>query len=84
MVQASPPSPMKIIGHRTLPAPQPFPSGDLLKFAAAINDPLAALLPGGRIAAVKGVYRFRTLEEMNRQQEAWLAEAMAEAAALRE
>lgn len=74
---------MKTAGRRSLPMPQPLPSGELLKFAAAVNDPLAALLPGGRIAAPKGVYRFRTLEDMNRQQEAWLAEAMAEAASLR-
>jgi hypothetical protein len=42
-----------------------------------------ALLPGGRIAAPKGIYRFRTLDEANRQQAAWLAEAMAEARAAR-
>jgi hypothetical protein len=75
---------MKIAGHRALPLPELYPSGELLKFAAAVNGPVAALLPGGRIAAPKGVYRFRTLEDMNRQQEAWLAEAMAEAAARRE
>lgn len=74
---------MKIVGHRALPTPEPYPSGELLKFAAAVNDPVAALLPGGRIAAPKGIYRFRTLEDMNRQQEAWLAEAMAEATAQR-
>ena len=72
---------MKIVGHRTLPVAQSSPSGELLKFAAAVNDPVAALLPAGRIAAPKGLYRFRTLEDMNRQQDLWLADAMAEAAA---
>lgn len=71
---------MKTLGKRTLPLPQPLPSGELLEFACAINDPIAALLPDGRIAAPKGVYRFRTLEEKNQREEAWLAEAMAEAA----
>jgi hypothetical protein len=74
---------MKTVGHRTLPKLMSHPSGELLKFAAAVNDPVAALLPGGKIAAPKGIYRFRTLEDMNRQQDAWLAEAMAEAAAQR-
>lgn len=62
-----------------MPAPALEPSAELLKAASAVNDALRALLPGGRIAAPKGVYRFRTLEEANRQQEAWLAEAMAQA-----
>ena len=74
---------MKTLGKRTLPLAQPLPSGELLKFAAAVNDPLAALLPGGRIAAPKGIFRFRTLAEKNRCEEVWLAEAMAEAAARR-
>ncbi len=74
---------MKIIGRRVLPTPQAIPSGGLLKFAAAVNDPVASLLPGGQVAAPKGVYRFRTLEDMNRQEQVWLAEAMAEAAARR-
>jgi hypothetical protein len=66
-----------------MPAPALRPSAARLKDACAVNDPLPALLPGGRIAAPKGIYRFRTLEEANRQQEAWLAEAMAEARAAR-
>jgi hypothetical protein len=74
---------MKILGTRSLPQPESLPSGKLLEFAAAVNDALPALLPGGRTATPKGVYRFRTLEEMNRQDEAWLAHAMAEAAARR-
>lgn len=62
-----------------MPSPSRRPSAEQLRAAYAVNDPLRALLPGGRIAAPKGIYRWRTLDEANRQQEAWLAEAMAEA-----
>jgi len=54
-------------------------AAEQLKAAYAVNEPLRALLPDGTIAAPKGVYRFRTLAEANRQQDAWLAQAMAEA-----
>jgi len=66
-----------------MPALALRPSASRLRAACAVNDPLPALLPGGRIAAPKGIYRFRTLDQANRQQEAWLAEAMAEARAAR-
>ena len=69
---------MKIVGHRSMPELALHPSAERLRAAAAINDALPALLPGGRIAAPKGLYRFRTMDEANRQQEVWLAEAMAE------
>jgi len=67
------------VGRRTMPAPALYPSAAQLQAAYAVNEPLAALLPGGRIAAPKGIYRWRTLDEANRQQALWLAEAMAEA-----
>lgn len=69
----------KTVGRRSLPELSLLPSAEQLKAAYAVNLPVAALLPGGRIAAPKGVYRFRTLADANRQQEKWLAEAMAEA-----
>jgi len=68
----------RIVGRRSLPALSPDPSAEQLKAAYAINEPLCALLPDGTIAAPKGIYRFKTLDEANRQQEAWLVEAMAE------
>ncbi|MGH8690689.1 MAG: hypothetical protein ACREUS_06640 [Burkholderiales bacterium] len=74
---------MKSVGRRSMPSPSLHPSAAQLRAAYAVNDPLRALLPGGRIAAPKGIYRWRTLDEANRQQEAWLAEAMAEARATR-
>lgn len=67
---------MRKVGHRRLPEVTLRPSGEQLRAASAINDSLTALLPGGQIAAPRGVYLFRTLEEANRQQEAWLAELM--------
>jgi hypothetical protein len=73
----------KTVGRRVMPGPALRPSAAQLRAACAVNDPLPALLPGGRIAAPKGIYRFRTLDEANRQQAAWLAEAMAEARAAR-
>lgn len=69
----------RTVGHRALPVPSLYPSADQLRAAYAVNEPLRALLPNGTIAAPKGIYRFATLEQANRQQEAWLAEAMAEA-----
>ncbi len=73
----------KIVGRRTLPQPSLRPSAQQLKAAYAVNLPIAALLPNGRIAAPKGIFRFATMEESNRRQEQWLAEAMAEARTLR-
>jgi len=70
---------MKSVGRRSMPSPSLHPSAEQLRAACAINDALHALLPEGRIAAPKGIYRWRTLDEANRQQEAWIAEAMAEA-----
>ena len=70
---------MRTVGRRVVREPALRPSAEQLRAAAAINETLDALLPGGRTAAPKGVYRFRTMDEANRQQAAWLAEAMAEA-----
>jgi hypothetical protein len=67
------------VGRRSLPAPSLRPSAEQLKAAYAVNEPLRALLPDGTIAAPKGIFRFKTLADANRQQETWLAEAMAEA-----
>jgi len=66
-------------GGRSLPGLSLHPSGELLKAAYAVNEPLCALMPDGTIAAPKGIFRFKTLDDANRQQEAWLAEAMAQA-----
>ncbi len=69
----------RTVGRRALPVPALHPSAEQLKAAYAVNEPLRALLPDGTIAAPKGIYRFKTLADANRQQEAWLAQAMAEA-----
>lgn len=70
---------MKTLGRRATPILATRPSAERLREASAINEALAALLPGGRVATPKGVYRFATLDEANRQAELWLADAMAEA-----
>ena len=69
----------RTVGRRALPVPALLPSAEQLKAAYAVNEPLRALLPDGTIAAPKGIFRFKTLADANRQQEAWLAQAMAEA-----
>jgi hypothetical protein len=69
----------RTVGRRSLPVPALDPSAEQLKAAYAVNEPLRALLPDGTIAAPKGIFRFKTLADANRQQEAWLAQAMAEA-----
>jgi hypothetical protein len=68
---------MKVLGQRELPILSPFPSSEALKRAAAVNDVLSSLLPGGRTAIVKGLYRYRTLADANRHQDTMLAAAMA-------
>jgi hypothetical protein len=70
---------MRIVGRRSMPLPSLHPSGAKLRTAAQINEAFWALLPGGHIGVPKGLYRFRTLEEMNQQEARWIAEAMAEA-----
>lgn len=68
---------MKTIGSRKMPELALEPSAALLERAAAINDTLVALLPGGRTGIVKGIYRYRTLAEANRHQDEMTAAAMA-------
>ena len=74
---------VRTVGRRSLPTLSPYPSAEQLKAAYAINEPLRALLPNGTIAAPKGIFRFKTLADKNRQEEAWLVQAMAEARPLR-
>jgi hypothetical protein len=69
----------RTVGRRSLPVLGLHPSVEQLKAAYAVNEPVRALLPDGTIAAPKGIFRFKTLADANRQQEIWLAEAMAEA-----
>jgi hypothetical protein len=47
----------RTIGRRSLAVMFPDPSAEQLKAAYAINEPLRALLPDGKIAAPKGIYR---------------------------
>lgn len=74
---------MRTVGRRSMPLPSLRPSAANLRAAGRINDAATALLPGGRIAAPKGLYRFRTLDEKNEQEARWVAEAIAQARASR-
>ncbi len=74
---------MSVVGSRTLPRPAPRPSAQRLRESSAVNAPLAALLPGGRTGVPKGVYRYRTLDDADRQLQQWTAEAMARTHAAR-
>lgn len=69
---------MRTVGRRIVRDPELRASAELLRSAATINESLKGLLPGGRTCMPKGIYRFRTLDEANRQQAEWLAQAMAE------
>ena len=74
---------MKTVGHRIIPSLSPTPSAERLRAACRINEMTASFVPGAQIAAPKGVYRFRTLEEANRMEAKWLAEWMAQLTASR-
>lgn len=69
---------MRTVGRKIIREPALRPSAELLRVTATINETLGALLPGGRTCMPKGVYRFQTLDEANRKQADWLAQAMAE------
>jgi len=73
----------RTVGRRLPPRLELRPSAELLRAAAAVNEPLARLLPGGRTPVPKGVYRYRTLDEAERDMQRWLAQAMAEGRAAR-
>lgn len=68
---------MRVVGRREMPELSLIPSCEALRRAAAVNDALSALLPGGRTAIVKGLYHYRTLADANRHQDEMIAAAMA-------
>lgn len=69
---------MRIIGYRKERLVSLHASGDLLLEGARFNDEIHRLLTGQITGIPKGIYRFKTHEEANRQQEECLARAMAE------
>lgn len=67
---------MRIVGRRQEHPISVSASADLLLEGARFNDEIHKL-PGGQVTCIpKGVYRFKTHEEANRQLEACIVETM--------
>lgn len=71
---------MRTIGRRKERPIGIHPSGALLAEGARFNDELRRLPTGDTTLIPKGVYRFKTHEEANQQQENCLARGMAKTA----
>lgn len=72
---------VRIVGRRVEHPVLGRPSGQGIAAAAALTESLAAM-GGGRLAR-KGVYRFASHNEAERQQQIDLAQSMADLAAVR-
>lgn len=71
---------MRIVGHRSERQITPTASPELLLEGARFNDEIHKL-PGGNVTRIpKGVYRFKTHEEANRQQEQCIVELIVQLA----
>lgn len=71
---------MRIVGHRKQRPISFAANGELLVEGARFNDEIHRL-PGGSVTCIpKGVYRFKTHEEANRQQDACIVAAMVQLA----
>lgn len=69
---------MRIVGRKSEPLPTPLASGEALMRAASFNEMMQSIMPYGKIGCIpKGIYRFKTHEEANRQQDECLARHMA-------
>lgn len=75
---------MKTVGQRRVRELQQTPSGELLKAGALHGEALQAILGGRAHTGIpKGVHRFRTHEEANRQAEDGIVRYMTELARAR-
>ena len=74
---------MRTVGQRKEQPVGQRASGDQLAAGARFNDEIHRLPTGGLTFIRKGIYRFKTHEEANRQQMDCLAEGMAKIAAER-
>lgn len=74
---------MKTVGRRIERPIGLLPSGVLLAEGARFNDELRRLPTGDTTLIPKGVYRFKTHEEANQQQENCLLQGMAKTALAR-
>lgn len=71
---------MRTVGKRKEPEITFHASGESLKEGAIFNDEIHRLPTGERTFIPKGVYRFKTHQEMNKFDEDCLAEGMARVA----
>ena len=71
---------MRTVGHRKARAPQMSGSADLLVEGARFNDEIHRLPTGDRTFIRKGVYRFKTHDDANRQDLERVALGMAQIA----
>jgi len=69
--------PLRQIGRRRLPAPAPIPSAAALRAAATHQATGAALAAIATTGIPKGLYRFASHAEMNRQTDEAIARAVA-------
>ncbi len=74
---------MRQIGNRVISQPELSPSGANLALAAEHQRTGAALAAVSTTGIVKGVYRFKSHEEMNRATDEALTRAIAENVLLR-
>jgi hypothetical protein len=69
---------MRTVGKKIERSLSANASGELLREAAAFNEMLQNAFPSGKVSHMpKGVYRFSTHEEANKQDEIFLAQHMA-------
>lgn len=69
---------MRIVGRKSEPLPTLAASGEALMRAASFNEMMQSIMPYGKIGYIpKGIYRFKTHEEANRQQDECLVRHMA-------
>lgn len=69
---------MRTIGRKSEPLPTSAASGEALMCAASFNEMMQSIMPYGKMGCIpKGIYRFKTHEEANRQQDECLVRHMA-------
>lgn len=69
---------MRTIGNRKIPDISLKASGELLKVGCLFNDEIHKLPTGNKTFIPKGIYRFKSMEEMDEFDKAALAKGMAQ------
>ena len=69
---------MRIVGRKSEPLPSLAASGAALMRAASFNEMMQSIMPYGKMGCIpKGIYRFKSHEEANRQPDDCLVRHMA-------